>query len=464
MAIVNGAGKKLPVPQVKLTVSHSAPTVGAAARGVSSAAKNAGKPPKQPGQPRLRSFTPLQWLASGNLPSSQQLAGLANRVTAQQTNASLTPLRQQAAQIRNTEGTVGNRLAGYYQTGDRLMGQLQGNATQGALTDENAAAQAAQRTANLIDQTGSAAQALNGGYMDPNVAAALQQQRQYQGTTAGAEAGLLGGLGTSENEYMANLRASAALGAMQGQQNVASIYGKQLGSNQAARNALLEKEAPTAKQLASSYGQNLFTDYATMRGLGLKQSSLAADIQNNQQRNTTAATNAATAQYRAQTQRQYDQAQARIRTIDAQLKQAGLSETQRHHLVTERQAQEKIANANKPKPALTPAAQAKLNRTAVSNVTGQEGYYRQAIREGRTPQQAAGAVTQSLKNDGAEAQAAIQLATQGYINPDVERQLRAQGVQVPKAWTAKRPPSQKGQGVKGGTGGPAGTTGVSGGG
>ena len=120
--------------------------------------------------------------------SQQQIASLANRTAAGNTQASLIPLRQQAGAIQGTQATVSQRLGQYNQVGDTIMQGLQGNAAASALTADNQAAQLAQNSANAIDKTGAAAKALNAGYLDPAVAAQLANQSTQAGTNAGANA------------------------------------------------------------------------------------------------------------------------------------------------------------------------------------------------------------------------------------------------------------------------------------
>src|ERR1019366_8850105 len=158
----------------------------------------------------------------------------------------------------------------YNAVGDNIMQGLQGNAAASALTADNQAAQLAANSANQIDKTGAGAKALNAGYLDPNVQAVLANQAAQAGTNAGANSQFASSQGTNENNFMANLRGSAALQAIQGQQNVASRYGAQLGTNRAQQQALIAKEPATAKTLANTLGQQQFTDQVLAKQYNLK--------------------------------------------------------------------------------------------------------------------------------------------------------------------------------------------------
>lgn len=458
-------------PKITVTVQHPAPVakagpapkvvagkVGGAAAALGG--QRAAAAGRTPAPAKTAAFNPLGALLGGQgAYTTQQLGTLANNIVGPTTQAALIPLRQQAAQIQNTQATVGNRYAGYTAAENQFLGGLQQNVQGAALSNENAAAQAAQNTSNQIDTTGAAAKALNGGYLDPNVAAALQQQRQFGGTTQGAEAGFVNSQGQNETNFMQNLRATAALQGVEGQQNINSIYQKQAATNTAAQQTLIGKEQPTAKQLATTLGQQQFTDYATAKGLQLKGITAAATAQNaatnvtkaNQTyslglgRNAIASENAGTARQKATTAaglaastEAYRNATVRIAQIKEQLAGATLSEKTRADLTTELASFLKIAVANAP----SSATVVKNTATAVKNVTGEANWYQQAIAAGRTPQQAAGGVTQALRNDGPEATAAIQLATAPhYITPQVEAALKAIGINVPASWLKPAPVS-----------------------
>lgn len=465
---------KPPQPSVKVTVTHTAPDVRRAAAGAANAAKTAARAPSaSAGQTQQ---TPAAFNPLGGFLSSAQLGNLAARITKTNTNADLIPLRQQAAQLRNSERTVQGRYAGYTATGDQVMQGLQANAQAGAASQDNLIAQAAQNTANQIDQTGAAAQAANGGYLDPQVAQQIALGRTAAGTQLGGQAGFTAGMGANEANFMSNLRASAAAQGIQGQRDIVSAFAKPIATNAGQQDALIAKENPTARSLAATLGQQQFTDYSTLQGLGLKKQAeqLASTKANQtftlgQQRNQIAAENAATAAARQQSeaayqsgslalgnarlgaQEQNNYANQRIKAIDAKIAQGNLSEKQRHDLTNERIAWQRVSGAST-------AGMSSSQRKALGNVAGEAAWYSQALAEGMAPQKAQGGVTQALRNDGAEGRAAIEMATQGYISAKTAAALKLQGVNVPNAWL--RPL----HGVKGSTTspGPSGQGGVSG--
>lgn len=384
--------------------------------------------------------------------STPQLSQVANNITAANLKASLTPLRQQAGQIQNSEGTVASRFNQYGQTGNQILQGLQGNANASALTGENQAAQAAQNTANSIDQTGAAAKALNGGYMDPQVMAALANQGQYSGAVAGSQAALASNLGAGQKGYMQSLTGDAQLGQQEGQANIAAAYAKQLATNRAAQTTLVEKAQPTAKDLATTLGQQQFTDWATEQGLGIKKGTLNATVAKNEAAAQDAQQKNSIAALTAQGKISYDNAligvdnskidvTKQLGLVNAAIKAKGVDATQEKTLLTYQAALAKIA-ATKTSTALTPG-----QKTA-NTIEGYAELYKAEITGGKTPQQAAAVVRLgSLKTQGAGGDAAIELASTGFITPATQAALKAQGVPINPAWirpAALAPPASLG--------------------
>jgi hypothetical protein len=383
-----------------------------------------------------------------------QIANLANRTTAGNTQASLIPLRQQAGAIQGTQATVSNRLGQYNQVGDNIMQGLQGNASASALTADNQAAQLAQNSASAIDKTGAAAKALNAGYLDPNVQAVLANQATQAGTNAGANSQFASSQGTNENNFMANLRGSAAMQAIQGQQNVASLYGGQLGANRAQQQAMLAKEPATAKALATELGNTQFTDRAVLAGLNIKTAAQRAAFWSDQQKAKTAAYSAATARLGVSSLANYRIASLSVTSQNnyAHQQEAAANTALGNSKLTAQQKQWAQADAiiwAKVTSAATPAA--KTQALDVAQVTGMMHEYQNALLQSSypagkaplTPQQAKGLLETKYSKTGALVPAAVELAQNGTITPGTAAALKAQGVQIPSNWLAKPIPVPK---------------------
>jgi hypothetical protein len=410
-------------------------------------------PPKAPasaGKAAAPSAAPAA-VPGGGFMSAAQLGALANRTVAQNTQASLIPLRQQSGAIQGTESTVANRLAGYNQIGDQVMQGLQGNAATSALTADNQAAQLAQNSANAIDKTGAAAKALNANYLDPAVAAQLANQSTQAGTNAGANAQFASTQGANESNLMSNLRASAASRAIEGEQNVASLYGAQLGTNRAAQQTLLAKEPATAKALASTLGQQDFTDRATLLGLGIKSKAQQDAFLLGTQKNQTSAYQAATQRLGVSSLANYRIASLSVTAQNDYAKQqeSAANTALASGRLSAQEKQWQTQNAiNWAKVNTTSNPAAKAQATDMAQVAGIRHEYENALNPASysagktplTPQAALTALEAKFAKSGALVPAAVELARYGVITPGTAKALQAQGVQIPSNWLAKPVP------------------------
>jgi hypothetical protein len=437
-----------------VTITHTAQPKTSSGKSLTAsraAAKVAGKAATQAAQaPRnLQTFNPL----SGNY-TTGQLNKIANNLTANGLKATLTPLVSQAQQIQNSEGTVANRYGQYTATGDQIMQGLQANAGVGALTADNQAAQAAQNTANAIDQTGAAAKALNGGYLDPQVAAALQNQSTYSGTVGGANSQLASQLGSSEGDFMTNLRGSAALQGIEGQGNIAAAYAKQLATNRASQDSATLSARATAKQLASTLGEQQFNNEMLSAEVGTKKldaittaKKVAGDTKIGLINAGTNRERANTSQFSASTLANYRVAalgeKGRTDYANEQIRAAATTLASSKATAQERQwaNQDRIAWA-KVKSASTPSKAAQY--ADVAQVSGLVREYEAAIDPksypkgiAPTPAQVAATLETKYSKNGALVTAAIELGQSGYITLTTQQALAAQGVNLaalPPAW------------------------------
>jgi hypothetical protein len=260
--------------------------------------------------------------------NSQQLAQLADQITKQNLGAQLTPLRQQAGEISGIEGTVAKRYGGYSEATDKLLQGIGSGAEASAKTYENQAADTVLKAGQAISQTGQAAAGQNGGYLDPQVQAEINAQGQLAGGVGGAQNSFAQAAGQNEQNFMGNLRAAAAQRALEGQRGISTLYGDQLSKNQASQQALIAKQPADAKSLATELGQKQFTDYATLQGLGIKQSGVQQNAQKIQ----------LTAQQNHEHDRLSERGQNITATRDAahaRLEERKITETERHNRTSE---------------------------------------------------------------------------------------------------------------------------------
>lgn len=444
-----------------VTITHGgapkAATSGKSSTSSKAAAKVAGKGATQAAAaPRnLATFNPL-----GGSYNTSQLNTIANNMTTQSLKASLAPLVSQAGQIQNSEGTVAGRYGQYTQQGDQILQGLQANASSGALTADNQAAQAAQNTANAIDQTGAAAKALNGGYMDPQVAAALQNQSTYGATVGGSNAALASSLGSNENDFMANLRGAAALQGNEGQANIAAAYAKQLATNRASQNSLELKAPATAAQLANTLGQDQFNDQILGKEYNLKALTATSDAQAKKVSGQVAQENARTAAQRAATAQFAATSAANYRVADLGVTAQNDYAKQRQAAATSALASGKLTAQEKQWATADRLAWAKVNSAAnptqkaqdadIAQITSISNEYKNALTPAAhvpnattgkvvvpTPAQVGSVLAQKYSKSGAMVQAGIELGQNGFISPATQQALVAQGVTLstlPPAW------------------------------
>lgn len=203
-----------------------------------------------------------------------QLAHLGTIQAQQQEQAELGPLRAQYGQIAGQEGATQKAFGGYADTTNSLLGTLANQTAEGAKTFENQQADAALQAGKTVETAGQNASSLTAGYLTPEVKAQLASESARAGATGQAGTSFAANLGQGQNNYMANMRAAAAMKATEGHGQIASTFGKQLAANQAAQNAAVGKVAPNALKFGNELGQKAFTDRITQAGLGIKSATL----------------------------------------------------------------------------------------------------------------------------------------------------------------------------------------------
>jgi hypothetical protein len=204
----------------------------------------------------------------------------AQKVVGEETKANLAPYQARGAEITQLEGTAANRYKGYGEATDKLIGGLQQGAEGSAKTYANLAAENALKAQNATAQVGQNTAAANGNYLDPQVKAALALQGSQTGEIGAARQAGAEASGQSEANFLTSMRAAAAQRVTEGQQGIASTYGKQQAQNQQGISTLLGRVPGATAKLAGEVAQKQFTDRATEAGLGIKQGSLQVTQKN----------------------------------------------------------------------------------------------------------------------------------------------------------------------------------------
>lgn len=236
-------------------------------------------PHAQAAKPSTVAFNPL----AGTL-NTQQLQTLARNTAQSQQKAELAPLQNQAREIQGNEAGVQQRFQQYGQAQDAQLGAIAQSAEASAKTAQNNAAELALKSGQAVEGTGQSQSALTDGYIAPELKAEINAE--------GARAASSGATGTSlaaqgaqnENNFMANLRATAAAKVTEGAKGISSLYGKQLGENQAKQGEAAAKLAPNEAKLLTELGQKQFADVSVQNKQKLEAGYKGAEIALGQQK------------------------------------------------------------------------------------------------------------------------------------------------------------------------------------
>lgn len=203
-----------------------------------------------------------------------QLHAYNTKQVGENTQAELLPLRQRSAEINNQEATAAKRYAGMAETNQGLLGTIQGQQQASAKTASNEAAESALRASKAIETAGQQSTQQNASYMDPQLKAALGNQQAN--ITATSQANQAGTAQANQNEanFLTNLRAVATQRATEGQQGIASAYGKQRGEVGGQERQALARQGGQISKLDTEGLQKQFVNRATEAGLGIKTSTL----------------------------------------------------------------------------------------------------------------------------------------------------------------------------------------------
>jgi hypothetical protein len=219
-------------------------------------------------------FDPLH-----NTYSEPELERLGVDQAGDQQKMELSQYGRQAKEVLAQEGATQKAFQGYANTTNTLLGQQQQEAQTSAKTFENQQAESALQAGKAIETAGQNAASLTGGYLDPAVKAQLLSESQRAGTAGQAGTSFAANLGQNEMNYMGNLRAVAAQKATEGHAQIAGTYGKQLGTIRGRAAEATAKVVPNSLKFANEIGQKQFTDAVTRQGLGIKQETLGAKVQ-----------------------------------------------------------------------------------------------------------------------------------------------------------------------------------------
>ena len=218
--------------------------------------------------------TQQQHMSTANQPEANPYHKAATQQIRQATQTELEPYKSKAAELTQYEGTAAKRLQGYAGSTDKLLGGLQEGAQASAKTASNQAAEAALKAQGSVNQDQSLTAQGNGNYLDPQVKAALENQRANI-TAIGASRGAAAEtLGQNQANFLTNIRAVAGQRALEGQSGVASRYGQQQTANSQAESNLIQKQPERITNRESALAKEAFTRKATEAGLGIKEGAL----------------------------------------------------------------------------------------------------------------------------------------------------------------------------------------------
>jgi len=471
-------------PAAKPTTTYSA-TVSAKGHPSAAAAHNAiatatGKAKPQTQKPPTVSSAISRALSNiMNINPYQQ----AKSQTQQVIQSGLGPLQTQAAGIRQDLGTATNTFKGYSQAaGNRIQGLINQQGT-GAASLENTLAQNAKANQDIINASGQTAQGLSGGYLGPEAANALAANRAFAGQMSGVQGQFLPSADEAGMTFLRGLAGAQTAAGMTGLANIQNAYGKQLAANKAAQQNLISTQTARIPDIASNLRQQKITDLLTAYSYGIRNLAQQQAGQRDWYNYQIQIQNAALKKFGLQTtasndkvnqalrklqiNNNYDlgkarnaetasnnQANQRLRAISNQTAQANLTERQRHDLVLEQQAWNRIRQSNAPGSKATPGQKVAnyINGelayyNSLTNTPSFQGYKLDAQgKKTNTPilaptnkNTAKLTIAGDLKGQGAALNAALQMIDWGYVNIPTLNALRAQGVPIDPAWTKGRP-------------------------
>lgn len=447
VAAPSNIGPKAPAPRAPKVAAPKAPRAPKAAApkapthvtkaatqrvGARPQASNASPPPV---------FNPIQGFLNNT-----QLAGLAKSMATSEANAALGPLRQQYSDIQGSSNTALQRYGSANQFATGQINQAAGQMGQQALTDENRVANLIsgqnKATADTMDQIqksagGQAFGALDGGAREQIQNEIGRQQTENNGLGT-AWSGLAGQTDQNARNLLTQMGSTNAMRGTEGAGNLAGFFGRELAKNSAQQTAANAKIPGRITQLETDLGQKQFADYANAQQLGIKRGTLANEVA----RTGVQQQNAATANFRAMTTAQHDAAMQQIAS-------GRLSETNRHNLVTEGNAAEKlilearkIAQSGQKARTLTPSENNLITgqiNTAYNAIWYAQKYQkwnptqiRRALQTGIKATKDHGALPQV--KDPTIVNAAMAIQNGGKLSPALVSELQSYGYAIPQAW------------------------------
>jgi hypothetical protein len=282
----------------------------------------------------------------------QQLAGYrlhdaASQLADAEIRPQLGALDRQSKTISTQGGALLGRAGDYYR---QLAGQVAGDVARSRALQDRSRSEIAginnqtqtqlQGLQTQENQRVSQDAALRGPGISQSAAGDLASQRarallQAQTQQSGSEA-------TGAN-YGGLLSSTAAATGMRGGEVQGQLSNRILGSLSdiaGKRSDLAAQRGPLGVKYLTDLRQKGFENMATTQGLGLKAADLKAQTEDQRGRRKIAWANL------SETERR-NRAQEKIARINAEIRQGGLTETRRNHLVTEKQNWQKILHPRK---------------------------------------------------------------------------------------------------------------------
>lgn len=189
--------------------------------------------------------------------------GLLNSAQQSRQNVEREPYQQKAKEIGNIEQTVQQRYGAATGQMNNLLQGLVNQSEGSAKTFENQAAENALNATRSVETAGQNALTSTGGYMNPELRAALQASGTGAENLAQGGVNRANELGQSNTNYMRQLAAAAAVGAGTGPggglANIANRYQTMQGQNLAKENEALNRSAARSKEERLTFPKELLT-------------------------------------------------------------------------------------------------------------------------------------------------------------------------------------------------------------
>jgi hypothetical protein len=230
----------------------------------------AGKAPKAtPAKPTRTVFNPVEGVLG-----SKEIRNISHTMAQEVLKAELEPLKSEAKEVANNETGASQRYSQYSTAANNLLAGVAGSQEASAKTFENQAADNALQAGKAIETSGQTQASMTGGYVSPELRAQLNAEAAREVGAGAAGNTFAQNTAQAGQNLVAGLRGAAALRAVEGQGKITGYFQKEANKIGEAENTRIAKVGADQAKDETELGQKNVTDYATLQGLGIKQSEL----------------------------------------------------------------------------------------------------------------------------------------------------------------------------------------------